>query len=151
MIGESVQGLSEAVARAAVLVAGVVDEVAEERVSLAVELSAYTEARVEPRGIGEQSRVVLCVEVVGRAGKVRLRVANGAFNPLPKSVALHFLIGDGVLPSCADGVEVDPTLGELDHSTASIDDTTSPRRLHTACNQVFRLREIRNRSTRNLE
>jgi len=54
-----------------------VDEVAEERVSLAVELSAYAEARIEPRGIGQKGRVVLCVEVVGEVEVASPRLGRG--------------------------------------------------------------------------
>jgi hypothetical protein len=62
VLGEIGKRLAHEVAPGAVLVAGAVDERAEEFVSLAVE-SRIPEARVEPGGIGQKRRVVFGVEV----------------------------------------------------------------------------------------
>ena len=74
--GELDQGVLEALALATVLVTDGIDELAEVGIVLTAErLSA--EARIQPRGIGQKRRIVLCIEVVGEVEVASPRLGRG--------------------------------------------------------------------------
>ena len=74
---EVAQGSLHPKARVAVLVARLVDEVAEEPVPLAVDRSAGAKGRIEPRGICQKRRIVFGEEVVGEVEVAGGRLGRG--------------------------------------------------------------------------